>query len=180
ALCRGVTIEELEEEAGGSRAGMDADFLVARLKEDANAAYDKREEQLGTEGVRQLERMVLLQVIDRKCRDAEIRDLTAERDALRERVGEGSELDKLRAEVAALREAAARSGVGRSGRWTMSAGVAADLETTGYATDPNTGDAYVRDGDQVKVTSRSGATRTILMPGPSGAGERESLADPKS
>ncbi|MFY1619490.1 preprotein translocase subunit SecA [Micromonospora sp. WMMD736] len=64
-----VTIEELEEETGGSRAGMDADFLVARLKEDANAAYDRREEQLGTEGVRQLERMVLLQVIDRKWRE---------------------------------------------------------------------------------------------------------------
>ena len=31
----GVTIEELEEEAGGERAGMDADFLLARLKEDA-------------------------------------------------------------------------------------------------------------------------------------------------
>ncbi|MGC4876293.1 preprotein translocase subunit SecA [Micromonospora sp. DT43] len=65
----GVTIEELEEEAGGSRAGMDADFLVSRLKDDANAAYDKREEQLGEEGVRQLERMVLLQVIDRKWRE---------------------------------------------------------------------------------------------------------------
>ncbi|GGO02290.1 preprotein translocase subunit SecA [Micromonospora parathelypteridis] len=64
-----VTIEELEEETGGSRAGMDADFLVARLKEDANAAYDRREEQVGTEGVRQLERMVLLQVIDRKWRE---------------------------------------------------------------------------------------------------------------
>ncbi|MET8040104.1 preprotein translocase subunit SecA [Micromonospora sp. NPDC005215] len=65
----GVTIEELEEEAGGSRAGMDGDFLVARLKDDANAAYDRREEELGTEGVRQLERMVLLQVIDRKWRE---------------------------------------------------------------------------------------------------------------
>ncbi|MBQ0976637.1 preprotein translocase subunit SecA [Micromonospora sp. M61] len=65
----GVTIEELEEEAGGSRAGMDADFLVSRLKDDANAAYDRREEQVGTEGVRQLERMVLLQVIDRKWRE---------------------------------------------------------------------------------------------------------------
>ncbi|MDO3701040.1 preprotein translocase subunit SecA [Micromonospora sp. C28SCA-DRY-2] len=65
----GVTIEELEEEAGGSRAGMDADFLMSRLKEDAHAAYDRREEQLGEEAVRQLERMVLLQVIDRKWRE---------------------------------------------------------------------------------------------------------------
>lgn len=65
----GITIEELEEEAGGSRASIDVDFLLSRLKEDANAAYDRREEQLGTEGVRQLERMVLLQVIDRKWRE---------------------------------------------------------------------------------------------------------------
>ncbi len=65
----GITIEELEEEAGGSRASIDADFLLARLKEDANAAYDRREEQLGAEGTRQLERMVLLQVIDRKWRE---------------------------------------------------------------------------------------------------------------
>ncbi|WDZ86994.1 preprotein translocase subunit SecA [Micromonospora cathayae] len=65
----GVTIDELAEEAGGSRAGLDQDFLVSRLKEDAHAAYDRREETLGTEAVRQLERMVLLQVIDRKWRE---------------------------------------------------------------------------------------------------------------
>ncbi|SCG40822.1 preprotein translocase subunit SecA [Micromonospora inositola] len=64
----GVTVEELEEEVG-SRAGLDQDFLLARLKEDAHAAYDRREETLGEEAVRQLERMVLLQVIDRKWRE---------------------------------------------------------------------------------------------------------------
>lgn len=65
----GITIEELEEEAGGSRASIDVDFLLSRLKEDAHAGYDRREEELGAEGVRQLERMVLLQVIDRKWRE---------------------------------------------------------------------------------------------------------------
>ncbi|MEU1889082.1 preprotein translocase subunit SecA [Micromonospora rifamycinica] len=64
----GVTIDELEEEVG-SRSGLDQDFLLARLKEDANAAYDRREESLGEEATRQLERMVLLQVIDRKWRE---------------------------------------------------------------------------------------------------------------
>ncbi|MFE9203829.1 preprotein translocase subunit SecA [Micromonospora sp. NPDC007230] len=64
----GVTIDELEEEVG-SRAGLDQDFLLARLKEDAHGAYDRREEQLGEDAVRQLERMVLLQVIDRKWRE---------------------------------------------------------------------------------------------------------------
>ncbi|GAA4450503.1 preprotein translocase subunit SecA [Phytohabitans houttuyneae] len=65
----GVTIEDLEEEAGGERNNLDADFLMARLKEDAHAAYERREQELGTEAVRQLERMVLLQVIDRKWRE---------------------------------------------------------------------------------------------------------------
>ncbi|HEX6968018.1 MAG TPA: preprotein translocase subunit SecA, partial [Micromonosporaceae bacterium] len=64
----GVTVAELEEEAGGRNA-IDTDFLLARLKEDAHAAYDRREEQLGAEALRQLERMVLLQVIDRKWRE---------------------------------------------------------------------------------------------------------------
>ncbi|MGC4894741.1 preprotein translocase subunit SecA [Micromonospora sp. DT31] len=64
----GMTVEEVEEEVG-ARAGIDQDFLLARLKEDAHAAYDRREEQLGEEAVRQLERMVLLQVIDRKWRE---------------------------------------------------------------------------------------------------------------
>ncbi|MEV6797851.1 preprotein translocase subunit SecA [Micromonospora rifamycinica] len=64
----GITVDELEEEVG-SRSGLDQDFLLARLKEDANAAYDRREESLGEEATRQLERMVLLQVIDRKWRE---------------------------------------------------------------------------------------------------------------
>ncbi|HEX5596471.1 MAG TPA: preprotein translocase subunit SecA [Micromonosporaceae bacterium] len=64
-----MTVEELEEEAGGERNALDADFLLSWLKEDAHAAYDRREEQLGPEATRQLERMVLLQVIDRKWRE---------------------------------------------------------------------------------------------------------------
>jgi preprotein translocase subunit SecA len=64
----GVTLEELEEEAGGRQA-LDADFLTARLQADAHEAYRRREEELGPEALRQLERMVLLQVIDRKWRE---------------------------------------------------------------------------------------------------------------
>ena len=65
----GVTIEDVEDEAGGERNSIDADFLLARLKDDAHDAYDRREEELGAEAIRQLERMVLLQVIDRKWRE---------------------------------------------------------------------------------------------------------------
>ncbi|MDG6108368.1 preprotein translocase subunit SecA [Dactylosporangium aurantiacum] len=62
----GVTIEDLEEEAGGS---LDPEFLKNQLIDDAHAAYDRREEELGAEAVRELERQVLLNVIDRKWRE---------------------------------------------------------------------------------------------------------------
>ena len=65
----GITIEDVIEEAGGERNRLDADFLLARIKEDAHAAYARREEELGSEAMRELERMVLLQVIDRKWRE---------------------------------------------------------------------------------------------------------------
>jgi preprotein translocase subunit SecA len=65
----GITIENLIEESGGERSGIDQEFLVAQLKEDAQAAYDAREEELGPEAVRELERQVLLAVIDRKWRE---------------------------------------------------------------------------------------------------------------
>jgi preprotein translocase subunit SecA len=64
----GVTVDDLEEEAG-SRQAMDHDFLKTRLIEDAHAAYEAREEQLGSDTLRQMERGVLLQVIDRKWRE---------------------------------------------------------------------------------------------------------------
>jgi preprotein translocase subunit SecA len=62
----GVTIEDLEEEAGGQ---LDPEFLRVQLIEDAHGAYDRREEELGSEAVRELERQVLLNVIDRKWRE---------------------------------------------------------------------------------------------------------------
>jgi preprotein translocase subunit SecA len=63
-----VTIEDLEDEAGGLEA-LDADFLAEQLKEDAHEAYERREEELGADALRELERQVLLAVIDRKWRE---------------------------------------------------------------------------------------------------------------
>jgi preprotein translocase subunit SecA len=65
----GITIEDVEEEAGGERNALDADFLVERIKQDAHEAYARREEELGSEAMRELERQVLLAVIDRKWRE---------------------------------------------------------------------------------------------------------------
>ncbi len=65
----GVTIEELEESSGGSRAALSSDFLVAELVQDAEDAYDQREADLGEEVLRELERRVILSVLDRKWRE---------------------------------------------------------------------------------------------------------------
>jgi preprotein translocase subunit SecA len=65
----GITIEDLEEENGGGRENLDSEFILARVKEDAHEAYDRREEELTPDGLRELERRVLLTVIDRKWRE---------------------------------------------------------------------------------------------------------------
>jgi preprotein translocase subunit SecA len=64
----GVNVDDLVEESGGME-GLDKEFLEVQLKEDVHAAYDRREEELGAEVVRELERRVLLEVIDRKWRE---------------------------------------------------------------------------------------------------------------
>jgi len=63
-----LTIEDLENEAGG-RAEMSREVLVERLQADAQAAYDAREAEVGEEVMRELERRVLLSVLDRKWRE---------------------------------------------------------------------------------------------------------------
>ncbi len=76
-----LTIEQLEEEAGGIE-GLSRDQLLEDLKADAHAAYDGREEALGDEVMRELERRVLLSVLDRKWREH-----LYEMDYLREGIG---------------------------------------------------------------------------------------------
>ncbi|MFT4262251.1 MAG: preprotein translocase subunit SecA [Nocardioides sp.] len=63
-----VTIESLEEEAGG-RENLDRAELIDTLKIDAHTAYEAREEEVGEEVMRELERRVLLSVLDRKWRE---------------------------------------------------------------------------------------------------------------
>ena len=64
-----VTVEELAAASGGDRSGLTAEFLAEELKADAHAAYDVREEQLGAEVMRELERRVVISVLDRKWRE---------------------------------------------------------------------------------------------------------------
>jgi len=62
------TADQVSAEVGGI-AGLDSDFLTTKILDDARAAYAKREETLGAEVVRELERKVLLSVLDRKWRE---------------------------------------------------------------------------------------------------------------
>jgi preprotein translocase subunit SecA len=65
----GVTIEEVVAEARGRKGGIDQKGLTEEILSDAEIAYRKREESLGTEAMRELERRVVLQVVDRRWRD---------------------------------------------------------------------------------------------------------------
>ena len=60
--------EELIKEVG-SRSAIDVDYLSARIIEDCKHAYAQREEGLSSEVMRELERKVLLSVLDRKWRE---------------------------------------------------------------------------------------------------------------
>ena len=62
------TPEQIIAEVGSSSA-LDVDFLEARILDDSAAAYKKREEDLGVDVLRELERKVLLSVLDRKWRE---------------------------------------------------------------------------------------------------------------
>src|SRR5947209_10069002 len=64
-----LTIEEAIEQAGGEKSDLTRDFLVEEIVADAQAAYDQREEDLGPEVLRELERRVLMSVLDRKWRE---------------------------------------------------------------------------------------------------------------
>ena len=64
----GFTADELVAKIG-SRAALDVDYLADQILEDATAAYEKRQLELGAGVMRELERKVLLSVLDRKWRE---------------------------------------------------------------------------------------------------------------
>ncbi len=60
--------DEIVDEAGGLTR-LTAEMLTAEVLSDAKIAYAAREEQIGAEAMRQLERRVVLSVLDRKWRE---------------------------------------------------------------------------------------------------------------
>src|SRR5262249_6857630 len=76
-----VDIHRMAEEVGGVE-GLDRDEVIEALKDDAHAAYERRESEVGSEVMRELERRVVLSVLDRKWREH-----LYEMDYLREGIG---------------------------------------------------------------------------------------------
>jgi preprotein translocase subunit SecA len=64
----GLTIDEVVQEAG-TKGRINRDFMRREILSDAKLAYSNREESLGAPAMRELERRVVLQVIDRRWRD---------------------------------------------------------------------------------------------------------------
>jgi preprotein translocase subunit SecA len=63
-----ITIDEVLSEAG-SRGRVTEEFLKKEVLSDANLAYERRTTELGEPAMRELERRVVLSVIDRRWRD---------------------------------------------------------------------------------------------------------------
>ncbi len=78
----GISVDDVVDEAGGERAGLSAELITDLVVNDAQAAYERREEEFGSEVMRELERRVVLSVLDRKWREH-----LYEMDYLREGIG---------------------------------------------------------------------------------------------
>ncbi len=63
-----ITVDELLSEAG-TRGKVTSQFVTNEILSDAKLAYERRERQLGEPAMRELERRVVLSVIDRRWRD---------------------------------------------------------------------------------------------------------------
>jgi preprotein translocase subunit SecA len=65
----GISVDEVIEDTGGNLGRNGHDYLKRELMSDAKVAYAKREDELGDDAMRELERRVVLSTIDRHWRD---------------------------------------------------------------------------------------------------------------
>jgi len=65
----GISLENLIAGSGGDIASLDGQYILETVLEDAHKAYENREAELSPEAMRQLERNVVLSVLDRKWRE---------------------------------------------------------------------------------------------------------------
>jgi preprotein translocase subunit SecA len=64
-----MTVDEMIDRAGGERARLTADLITELVQADALSAYERREQELTPDMMRELERRVVLSVLDRKWRE---------------------------------------------------------------------------------------------------------------
>ncbi len=64
-----LTVEDLIAENGGDLNALSAELLLEEVRADAQSAYDAREAEFGSEMMRELERHLVLTVLDRKWRE---------------------------------------------------------------------------------------------------------------
>ena len=64
-----VTIDEVVAEGAGRKGGITSEGLKREILSDARIAYQNRQQTLGDAATRELERRVVLQVLDRRWRD---------------------------------------------------------------------------------------------------------------
>jgi preprotein translocase subunit SecA len=64
----GISVDEVVSEVG-SKGRVSTEFIKREVLSDARLAYQRREDQLGESAMRELERRVVLSVIDRRWRD---------------------------------------------------------------------------------------------------------------
>ena len=65
----GISIETLIANSGGDVAGLDSEYILETVLDDVHQAYEKRESELSAPAMRQLERSIVLSVLDRKWRE---------------------------------------------------------------------------------------------------------------
>ena len=77
-----ISVEDVLEEVGGEVGGLSTELLEELIRADALNAYKRREDEFGSEVTRELERRVVLHVLDHKWREH-----LYEMDYLREGIG---------------------------------------------------------------------------------------------
>jgi preprotein translocase subunit SecA len=77
-----LTVADVIEEAGGEKSALSQEFIAEFVRADAQDGYDRREAELTPEVMRELERRVVLAVLDHKWREH-----LYEMDYLREGIG---------------------------------------------------------------------------------------------
>ncbi len=64
-----LSVADLEARSGGGRHGISQEFLIEELSEDAQEAYDRRESDFGEDVMREMERRVIMSVLDKRWRE---------------------------------------------------------------------------------------------------------------